>query len=82
MLLCVFLVHELNQPGDFGGLNQRSPLLIRSNYVNSISASNVEKIVISLVRLYDASAILREALHLGLKDQLRVVLVNLLKLKN
>jgi hypothetical protein len=37
----MFLVHELNQARDFGGLNKCSPLLVRSYNVNPISASNV-----------------------------------------
>jgi len=82
MLLSMFLVHKINQARNFGCLNQRCPLLIRSYYVNPISASYIEEIVVGLVWLDDASAVLRETLYLGLKDQLGVVLVNLLKLEN
>jgi len=82
MLLGVFLVHELNQARDFGCLNQCSPLLIRSYYVNPISASYIEEIVVGLVWLDDASAVLRETLYLCLKNQVSVILVNLFKLEN
>lgn len=68
MLLGVFLVHELNQARDFGCLNQRCPLLVWSYYVNPISASYIEEIIVGLVWLDDASAVLGEAFYLGLKD--------------
>jgi hypothetical protein len=56
--------------------------LVRSYYVNPISASNVEEIIIGLVWPDYASAVLGKALYLGLKNQVRVVFVNLLKLEN
>ena len=56
--------------------------MVRSYYVNSISASNVEEIVVGLVRLDDDSAVLRETLYLCLKNQVSFVLVNLFKLEN
>jgi hypothetical protein len=42
--------------------------LIRPYYVNPVSTSNIEEIIVGLVRLDYASAILGEALYLGLKD--------------